>query len=98
MQFDLGSIIGLLATVAGTWLGTRLIRPRDHQRASALDAIARGAAALVISLNPTAKWPELLKLVVEQVAAAAGVPTRNRDAIERAAAAALGAMGKPPGI
>lgn len=94
MHFDLGSIIGLAATIAGTWLGTRIIRPRDHQRAAALDAIAQGAAALVVSLNPNAKWADLLKSVVQQIAAAAGVPTQNKDAIERAAAKALMTFGR----
>ncbi len=98
MHFDLGSIVGLLATVVGGWLGTRIIKPRDHERAQALEAIARGAAALIISLNPAAKWAELLKLVVDLIANAAGVPTRNRDAIERAAASALVSMGKAPGV
>jgi hypothetical protein len=99
MHFDLGSIIGLAATILGTWLGTRIIRPRDHERAQALDAIAKGAAALVVSIAPPgAKWPDLLKSVVDNISAAAGVPTRNRDAIERAAAAALNAMGKTPGV
>ena len=96
MSFDLGSIIGLFATVVGAWLGTRIIRPRDHERAAALDAIARGAVALVVSLNPTAKWGELLKLAVNAISTAAGVPTTNRDAIERAAAAALNALGRRP--
>jgi len=98
MHFDLGSLIGLAATILGTWIGTRIIRPRDHDRAAALDSIARGAAALVISLNPTAKWAELVKAVVQQIAAAAGVPTSNKDAIERAASAALAGLGKTPGL
>jgi len=98
MHFDLGSIVGLAATLLGGWLGTRIIRPRDHERAAALDAIARGAAALVLSLNPGAKWADLFQLVVGQISQAAGVPTRNKDAIERAAAAALDGLGKRPGL
>ena len=96
MHLDLGTIVGLLATAVGGWLGSRIIRPRDHERAWALDAIARGAAALVISLNPAAKWADLLKRVVEQISASAGVPTTNKDAIERAASAALLDRGKNP--
>jgi len=98
MHFDLGSIIGLAATILGTWIGSRIIRPRDHDRAAALDAIAQGAAALVISLNPGAKWAELLKSVVQQIAAAPGVPTRNKDAIERAAARALIILNRSHGV
>lgn len=96
MHFDLGSIVGLAATVLGTWLGSRIIRPRDHERAAALDAIAKGAVALVVALNPSAKWADLLKLAVTAISSAAGLPTSNRDAIERAAAAALAAAGKRP--
>jgi len=95
MHFDLGGIVGLVATVLGGWLGTRIIRPRDHDRAHALDAIARGAAALMVSLNPNAKWAELLQLTVNSISTAAGVPTTNKDAIERAAAAALAAHRTP---
>ena len=40
MHFDLGSIIGLAATLIGGWIGTRIIRPRDHDRAA--DDIADG--------------------------------------------------------
>jgi hypothetical protein len=98
VQFDLGSIVGLIATVAGLWLGTRIIKPRDHERAAALDAIAKGATALVISLNPTAKWAELIKQIVSTISSSAGLPTANKDAIERAAAAALVAAGKAPGV
>jgi hypothetical protein len=96
MRLDLGSLIGLAATLLGGWIGTRIIKPRDHERASALDAIARGAAALVISLNPTAKWADLMAQVVAQISTAAGLPTRNKDAIERAAALALTDRGKLP--
>jgi hypothetical protein len=95
MHFSLGDIIGLVATVLGGWLGTRIIQPRDHDRAAALDAIARGAAALMLSLNPQKKWAELLSLTVDAISRAAGLPTRNRDAIERAAAAALVSLRVP---
>ena len=99
MHFDFGSILGVIATVIGTWLGSRIITPKNHERAAALDAIARGAAALVISLAPAgAKWAELLKSVVQIISSAAGRPTTNVNAIERAAAAALISMGRGPGV
>jgi len=88
-------IIGILATGLGTWLGSRIIQPRDHDRAQALTEIAKGGAALVVSLFPKADWPTLLKAVVDQISASAG--TTNRSAIERAAASALTALGKNPG-
>lgn len=97
MHWDLGNIIGLAATLVGVWLGHRIIKPRDHERAAALERIASGAAALVVAMNPKAPWADLFNLVVGQVASAAGVPTQSKDAIERAAAAALVTMGKAPG-
>jgi hypothetical protein len=96
MEFGWGQLIGLLATGLGAWLGTRIIRPRDHERAQALDAIARGAAALVVSINPTAKWAQMLEQVVKTIASTAGVPTTSQPAIQRAAAAALTGLGKDP--
>jgi hypothetical protein len=49
----------------------------------------------MVSLNPNAKWAELLQLTVNAISTAAGVPTTNKDAIERAAAAALAAHRTP---
>lgn len=96
MDFGWGHLIGLLATGIGSWVGTRIIKPRDHERAIALEAIARGAAALVVSLNPTAKWAHLVEQVVKMIASAAGVPTTSAAAIQRAATAALLGLGKDP--
>jgi uncharacterized membrane protein len=96
MHFDLGSLVGLAATLLGTWLGTRFLKPKDHDRALLLEKIAEGAAALVVATFPTASWATLLQNVVTQVAKAAGLPTQNGDAIERAAAAALLKLGKAP--
>jgi hypothetical protein len=95
-HFDITSIVLAAATIVGTWLGTRIIRPRDHERAVILDTIARGAAAIVVSLNPGAKWADLLASVVNNIASSASVPTKSRDAIERAAASALAGLGKRP--
>jgi hypothetical protein len=97
MHFDWNQIISLATLVIGTFLGHRIIKPRDHDRAAHLDQIAAGAAALVVSLFPGAAWAVLLENVVKQIAAAAGVPTRNVMALNRAAAAALTNLGvKPP--
>jgi len=96
MHFDFGQLIALAATLIGGWLGHRLTKPKDRDRAALLDQIAEGAAALVVSLFPSEHWSVLLENVVKQIAAAAGVPTRNVDAIERAAASALTKLGKNP--
>jgi hypothetical protein len=88
--------IGLLAIAVGGWLGRRIITPTDAQRAAHLDKIASGAASLAVSMFPNQPWAILLENTVKQIAAAAGVPTANRDAIQRAAAAALTALGKAP--
>lgn len=95
-HLDLGLILNAVALVIGTWLGSRIIQPRDHDRAAHLDAIAQGAAALAVSLFPNATWLVLLEQTVKQIASAAGVPTRNVAALNRAAAAALTRLGKAP--
>lgn len=92
----INQVISLAALAVGSFILTRLRRPRDHERAALLSTIARGAAALVVSLNPTAAWPALLAQVVNQIASAAGVPTQNTAAIQRAASEALATLGKLP--
>ncbi len=89
--------LDLLATAAvaiGTWIGSRLLKPTDLQKASHLALIAEAAAALVVSTNPKANWPILLDLTIHQIDSAAGLPTHNAPAIQRAAAAALVNVGK----
>lgn len=89
-------ILGVAALALGTWLARRLTQPTDLQRAELLAQIAASAAALAVSMFPNAKWAELLKFVVQQIAGAAGLPTKNADAIQRAAAKALMDLGKAP--
>lgn len=96
MHFSITDVILGLAVALGGWLGHRFNTPRDHERAAAISTIARDAAALVVSYNPKGDWATLLKAVVDAIAASAG--TTNRDAIERAAAAALTDLGKNPGV
>lgn len=84
------------AVAVGSWIGTRIIKPTDKDRAEHLDVIARAAAALVVGMNPTAPWATLLQNVVNQILTAAGLPTSNRAAIERAAANALASLGRLP--
>jgi uncharacterized protein with beta-barrel porin domain len=83
------TIIGLVATALAAWYAQRIVTPKDHERASLLEKIATGAAALVVSLNPGKAWAAMLELIVQQIASAPGVPTNNQQAIQRAAAEAL---------
>ena len=92
----LGSGLEVAALVMLPMLAGWLRKPKVHERAMALDAIARGAAALAMSLAPKASWAEKLSATIAQMEKAAGLPTANRDAIERAAAGALSQMGELP--
>jgi hypothetical protein len=98
VHFDPLSLLSPLllgfAVAAGHWLGSKIKNPTDADRATILAHIADGAAALVIALNPKANWTDLLKSTVQAIEAAAGVPTSNAAAIERAAASALSKLGK----
>jgi len=89
-------VLNLGALVLGGWIARKMQQPKDHERAVLLARIAGDAATLVASKYPHAAWPELLQMVVRAVAGAAGVPTTNQAAIERAAASALHALGKRP--
>ena len=101
MHFNLGFFLPILSPVVlglavsfGHWLGSKIKSPTDAERATILEKIADGAAALVVAMNPKANWTDLLKSVVQAIEAAAGVPTKDAGAIERAAAAALTKLGK----
>lgn len=98
LSWDMVStIVGLVATAVGTWLGTRIIKPKDKDRAELLDRIADGCAALILSLYPDKPWAELIRMVIQRISGAAGVPTQSAVAIENAAAGALRRLGKEPG-
>lgn len=99
MHFSLDllqNVLGLAAVIIGGLIAHGIRKPTDSERAAILARIAEGAAALVVSLNPGKAWGELLKLTVQQIIAAAGIPTKNAAAIERAAAAALLKHGVSP--
>lgn len=89
-------VITAVAVVLGGWIARRITSPRAHERAQLLAQIAGDAAALVVATHPKMGWAQLLAEVVRVVSAAAGVPTRNAGAIERAAAGALRTAGKSP--
>lgn len=96
----IGPLIGIVATGLGGWLARKIGGAHDQQaafhRAQILSVIAQDAAALVVSLNPTASWATLLEQTVKQIASAAGLPVTDQQAIQRAAASALSALGKLP--
>lgn len=86
-----------LWAAAVVWLiYRRLELTRDMHRAVLLTRMADETAAFVVGMNPRAPFAVLLDLVVKQLAAAAGVPTRNLGALQRAAAAALARFNKLP--
>jgi len=90
----INSLLGIVGVALGGLIAKALHTPQDHDRALLLEKIADGAAALVVSMNPRAQWADLLKQVIKAIEAAAGLPTDNAAAIERAAAASLARLGK----
>lgn len=92
----LGPLVGLVATGVGAWIARKLKTPTDLDRAHLLEKIATDAAALVVAMYPGRSWSELLQLVIQQVSTAAGLSTRNANAIQRAAASALAQMVEAP--
>ena len=82
-------IVMSIAAIIATFYAHRFVTPKDHERAQLLETIARGAAALVVSLNPGKAWAALLELVIQQIVSTPSVPTANHQAIQRAAAEAL---------
>jgi 3-oxoacyl-[acyl-carrier-protein] synthase III len=98
LPWDLiGNGLMTVGLVIGALIAKRIHTPADHARAELLAIIADGAAALVVNLNQKAPWSVLLKAVVQAIESAAGLPTSNAAAIERAAAAALAKLGKGQG-
>jgi hypothetical protein len=90
------NLLGVIAVGIGGWIASRIKKPTDLDRAKLLAEIARDSAALVVTLNPTADWGTIVKQTVDAILNAAGLPTRNLGAVERAAAAALLALGRKP--
>jgi hypothetical protein len=86
-----------VATLAiGGVIAHALHTPKDLERAQLLQQIAGDAAAYVVSTNPAAPWALMLADVVRKISTAAGLPTSNSAAIERAAAGALVSLGVKP--
>lgn len=92
----LGPLVSLIATAVIAWLGHRHLSPKDHDRAALLARIAEDAAAVIVTMNPNAAWPDLLRDLVNRIVAG-GSPTTNATAIENAATAALVRLGRGPG-
>lgn len=93
----LSNLVPLAAVAAAAWITKQIKKPSDKDRAELLSTIANACAAYVLSLNPSAPWAELLRDVIQAISAAAGLPTRNVQAIEREAVAALIRLGRVPG-
>lgn len=91
-----GPVMGILSLVIGGWFAKKVVTPKDHERAVLLNTIAKGAVSIIVAAFPKADWAKLLELSVDAISRAAGVPTQNTEAINRAAAAALTEMGKNP--
>jgi hypothetical protein len=91
------TLMPLVAVAAAGVIARYIKTPGDKARADLLSTIANGAAAYVLSLNPNAAWADLLRDVIQAISSAAGLPTRNVQAIEREAAAALIRLGRVPG-
>ena len=89
-------LLPLVYVAAAGWIAQHITKPTDLDRAKLLSIIANAVAAYVLSLNPGAVWADLLRDVIQGISSAAGLPTRNAQAIERAAIAALIAHGKAP--
>lgn len=90
-------IVGLALAL---WVSHRISRAADHQaeahRAVTLSAIASDAAALVSTLVPAATpVAHLIEQTVAEMSGAAGLPTTNPKAIERAAAGAVAELKRP---
>jgi len=97
MRELIGPVVGLIATGVGAWLVRQLKKPSDLERAHLLEKIATDAAALIVAMYPGKPWAELLQLVIQQISTAAGLSTRNAQAIQRAAASALAELVEAPG-
>lgn len=92
----LQQLLEAAAVVVGGLLVHAIKTPKAHERAAVLSAIANEAAAWIVAHYPDKPWAELLEAVVQRIATAAGLSTRNATAIENAAAAALTRLGKAP--
>jgi hypothetical protein len=90
------TLIPVAAIAAAAWIAKHIKKPSDKDRADLLSIIANAAAAYVLSLNPNAAWADLVRDVIQAISASAGLPTRNVQAIEREAVAALVRLGKVP--
>ena len=90
------TLIPVAAIAAAGWIARHIKTPSDKDRADLLSIIANAAAAYVLSLNPNAAWADLVRDVIQAISASAGLPTRNVQAIEHEAVAALVRLGKVP--
>lgn len=89
------AVLPSLAMLAGAALHGYVTKPRHQERAAKADLlskIANDAAALVYANNPNLPVAQLIRDTVRQISTAAGLPTTDVGAQERAAAAAIAAV------
>jgi len=90
------TLVPVAALAVAGWIAKHIKKPSDKDRADLLSIIANAAAAYVLSLNPTAAWADLVRDAIQRISASAGLPTKNIQAIEQEAVAALLRLGKVP--
>jgi hypothetical protein len=90
------TLIPVAAIAAVGWIAKHIKAPSDKDRADLLIIIANASAAYMVSLNPNAAWADLVRDVIQAISASSGLPTKNVQAIEREAVAALVRLGKAP--
>jgi hypothetical protein len=90
------TLVPVAALAVAGWIAKLIKQPSDRERADLLSIISNAAAAYVVSLNPNAAWADLVRDVIQSISASAGLPTKNVQAIEREAVAALVRLGIAP--
>ena len=97
MNQNLMGVLGIAVTMIFGWLAHRITKPKDAERAATIEKIAQGVVALLVVAWPKASWTDLIQKAIDAMIAA-GAPSTNKAALERAAAAALTELGKNPEV
>lgn len=85
-------VLQLGGVAFAAFLAKKVHTATDSQRAQAIATIAKDIAAAVYTNNPSLTWLDLVKQVVEQLAAQTGL-TENPLVLQRAATGALMSLG-----
>jgi hypothetical protein len=95
-HWNWNAILTVVVAVLGGLINHSVKTPKDHDRALQVSLLADDAAAVVLALNASAPWAQLVTDTVNRLKAAAGIPTTNLTALEQAATGALMRLGKTP--